>query len=225
MTTRTIYGQTFLGNSNSVGIVVCVLLVLVSGAIVSSCEHNSTVTESNAAAPTPRALATVTTPDTISKSSSAMNTGERLSGFVGDGMPAAKVSAFERWLYGNRALSGARWQAPQGHVPGQYVATHRSATANAELLALLDSEERANAARITYIALTIRPANKRTSELSPQDISEMTRAIFGNAVAAKINSSLTADAKDQDTARNRNGWEYSIEKQLNVTMLTFYAKK
>jgi len=110
-------------------------------------------------------------------------------------------------------------------VPGQYVATHRSSTANAELLALLDSEERANAARITYIALTIRPANKRTSELSPQDISEVARAIFGNTVAAKINSPLKADAKDQDTSRNRNGWEYSIEKQLNVTMLTFYAKK
>ncbi len=140
-------------------------------------------------------------------------------------MPAATVGGFERWLYGNRPLSGARWQAPQGHVPGQYVATHRSATASAELLALLDSEDRTNAARITYIALTIRPANKRTSELSPQDISEVARAIFGNAVAAKISSPSTSDAKDQDTASNRNGWEYFIEKQLNGTMLTFYAKR
>src|SRR5258705_4354305 len=115
MTTRTIYGQTFLGHPNSVGIVVCVL-VIVSGAIVTSCEHNSTVTESNAATPTPRALATVTKTDTVSKSSLAMNTGERFSGFVGDGMPAAKMSAFERWFYANRALSGARWQAPQRHV-------------------------------------------------------------------------------------------------------------
>src|SRR6266566_7731603 len=203
---NTMHGQILLSHHRSVGIVARVLLVIVSSAVASSCERNSTVTESNAAA-TPRVVATAPTLDTISKSSSAMNTGERLSGFVADGMPAAKVDAFERWLYGNRALSGARWQAPQGHVPGQYVATHRSATANAELLALLDSEERANAARITYIALTIRPANKRTSELSPHDISEVTRAIFGNAAAAKINSSLTADAKDQDTARNRNGWE------------------
>src|SRR6266567_3034833 len=225
MTTRTIHGQTLLSHHRSVGIIVRVLLVTVSSAVASSCERNSTVTESNAAAATPRALATVPTPDTISKSSSAMNTGERLSRFVGDGMPTAKVGAFERWLYGNRALSGARWQAPQGHVPGQYVATHRSATASAELLALLNSEDRTNTARITYIALTIRPANKRTSELSPQDISEVARAIFGNAVAAKINSPLKADAKDQDTAGNRNGWEYFIEKQMNGTMLTFYAKK
>src|SRR6266536_6517139 len=203
---NTMHGQTLLSHHHAVSIVVRVLLVIVGSAVASSCERNSTVTESNAAAPTPHAFATAPMPDTNSKSSSAVNTGERLSGFVGDGMPAATVGAFERWLYGNRALSGARWQAPQGHVPGQYVATHRSATASAELLALLNSEDRANAARITYIALTIRPANKRTSELSPQDISEMTRAIFGNAVAAKINSSLTADAKDQDTARNRNGW-------------------
>jgi hypothetical protein len=225
MIKRTIHGQTLLGHHRSLGIVVRVLLVILSSAVASSCERNSTVTESNAAAPTPRALATVPTPDTISKSSSAMNTGERLSGFVGDGMPAAKVGTFERWLYRNRALSGARWQAPQGHVPGQYVATHRSATASAELLALLDSEERTNVARITYIALTIRPANKRTSELSPQDISEVARAIFGNAVAAKINSPSTSDAQDQDSARNRNGWEYVIEKQMNGTMLTFYARK
>ncbi len=140
-------------------------------------------------------------------------------------MPAATVGGFERWLYGNRALSGARWQAPQGHVPGQYVATHRSATASAELLALLNSEDRTNTARITYIALTIRPANKRTSELSPQDISEVARAIFGNAVAAKINSPSTSGAKDLDTASSRNGWEYVVEKQLNGTMLTFYAKQ
>ena len=132
-------------------------------------------------------------------------------------MPAAKVGAFERWLYGNRALTGARWQAPQGHVPGQYVATYRSATTNAELLALLDSDDGKN---ITYIAVTIRPAHKPTSELSPQDISEVARAIFGNAVAAKINSPSTSDAKDQDTARNKNGWEYFIEKQLNGTMLS-----
>ena len=222
MTTHSIHGQTLLSHHRA-RIVVRVLLVIVSSAVASSCERSSTVTESNAAAPTPRALATVPTPDTISKSSSAMNTGERLARFVGEGMPAANVGGFERWLYGNRALSGARWQAPQGHVPGQYVATHRSATASAELLALLDSEERTNAARISYIALTIRPANKRTTELSPQDISEVARAIFGNAVAAKINSPATSDAKEQDTAGN--GWEYVIERQLNGTMLTFYAKK
>ena len=219
-----VYGQTLLSHHRSVGIVVRVLLVIVSSAVASSCERNATVTESNASAPTPRALATAPTPDTISKSSSAMNTGEKLSGFVGDGMPATTVGAFERWLYGNRGLSGARWQAPQGHVPGQYVATHRSATASVKLLALLDAEDRTTA-RVTYIALTIRPANKRTSELSPQDISEVARAIFGNAVAAKINSPSTSDAKDQDTARNSNGWEYFIERQLNGTMLTFYAKK
>jgi len=102
---------------------------------------------------------------------------------------------------------------------------HRSATASAELLAFLDSEERTNAARITYIALNIRPANKRTSDLSLQDISEVARAIFGNAVAAKINAPSTSDTKDQDIAGNRNGWEYSIEKQLNGIMLTFYARK
>jgi hypothetical protein len=50
-------------------------------------------------------------------------------------------------------------------------------------------------------------------------------AIFGNSVAAKINSPSTSEAKDQDTARNGNGWEYAIEKQLNGTMLGFYAKK
>ena len=222
---NTMHGQTLLSHHRSVSIVVRLLLVIVSSAVASSCERNPTVTQSNAATATPRALATVPKPDTISKSSPAMNTGERLSAFVGDGMPAATVVAFERWLYGNRALSGARWQAPQGHVPGQYLATHRSATASAELLALLDSEERTNAARITYIALTIRPANKRTSELSPQDISEVARAIFGKAVAAKINSPSTPDAKDRDTAGNRNGWEYFIERQLNGTMLTFYAKK
>src|SRR5713226_2946240 len=221
---NTMHGQILLSHHRSVGIVARVLLVIVSSAVASSCERNSTVTESNAAA-TPRVVATAPTPDTISTSSSAMNTGEKLSGFVGDGMPATTVGAFERWLYGNRALSGARWQAPQGHVPGQYVATYRSATASAELLALLDSEDRTNAARITYIALTIRPANKRTSELSPQDISEVARAIFGNAVAAKINSPSTSDTKEQDTASNRNGWEYFIEKQLNGTMLTFYAKR
>ena len=222
---NTMRGQTLMSHHRSVSIAVRVLLVIVSSAVASSCERNSTVTESNAAAPTPRALATAPTPDTNSKSSSAMNAGERLSGFVGDGMPAATVGGFERWLYGNRALSGARWQAPQGHVPGQYVATHRSATASAELLALLDSEDRTNAARITYIALTIRPANKRTSELSPQDISEVARAIFGNAVAARINSPTTSDAREQDAARNTDGWEYSIERQLNGTMLTFYAKR
>jgi len=221
---NTMHGHIILSHHRSVGIVARVLLVIVGSAVASSCDHNSTVKESNAAAPTPRAVATVSTTDTMSKSSSA-NTGERLSGFVGDGMPAATVGAFERWLYGNRALSGARWQAPQGHVPGQYVATHRSATASAELLALLDSEERTNAARITYIALTIRPANKRTSELSPQDISEVARAIFGPAVAAKINSPSTSDAKDEDTTRNTKGWEYFIEKQLNGTVLTFYAKR
>src|SRR6266542_6037583 len=222
---NTMHGQTLLSHHRSVGIVVGVLLVIVGSAVASSCERNSRVTQSNAAAPTPRALATASTPDIISKSSSAMNTGERLSGFVVDGMPAATVGAFERWLYGNRALNGARWQAPQGHMPGQYVATHRSATASAELLALLDSEERTNAARITYIALTIRPANKRTSELSPQDISEVTREIFGDVVAAKINPPSTSDAKDEDTARNTKGWEYFIEKQLNGTVLTFYAQK
>jgi hypothetical protein len=225
MTTHSIHGQILPSHHSAVGIVVRVLLVIVSSAGAISCQRNSTVTESNAAAPTPPALATVSTPDTISKSSSAMNTGERLNGFVGDGMPAANVGGFESWLYGNRALSGARWQAPQGHVPGQYVATHRSATASAELLALLDSEERTNAARISYIALTIRPANKRTTELSSQDVSEVARAIFANAVAAKINSPATSDAKEQNTAGNRNGWEYVIERQLNGTMLTFYAKK
>ena len=211
-----------MSHIRSLGIVARVLLVIVSSAVASSCERKPTVTEANAAAPTPYAVATVPTPDTSSKSSSAMTKGERLSGFVRDGMPAAKVDAFERWLYGNRALSGARWQAPQGHVPGQYVATHWSATASAELLAFLDSEERTNAARITYIALTIRPATKRTSELSPQEVA---RAIFGPAVAAKINAPSTSDAKDQDTAGNGNGWEYSIEKQLNGLMLTFYASK
>ena len=222
---NTMHGQTLLSHHHAVSILVRVLLVIVGSAVASSCERNSTVTESNAATATPRALATVPKPDTNSKSSSAMNAGERLSGFVGDGMPAATVGGFERWLYGNRALSGARWQAPQGHVPGQYIAMHRSATASAELLAFLDSEERTNAARITYIALNIRPANKRTSELSPQDISEVARAIFGNAVAAKINSPSTSDAKDQDSAGNRNAWEYVIERQLNGTMLTFYANK
>ncbi len=221
---NTMHGQTLLSHQRSVSIVVRVLLVIVSSAVASSCERNPTVTESNAATATPHALATVPKPDTISKSSSAMNTDARLSGFVVDGMPAATVGAFERWLYANRALSRARWQAPQGHVPGQYVATHRSATASAELLALLDSEDRM-AARVTYIALTIRPANKRTSELSPQDISEIARAIFGNAVAAKISSSSKSDTKDQDSAGNKNGWEYVIEKQLNGTMLTFYAKR
>jgi len=206
-------------------IVVRVLLVIVSSAVASSCERKSTVMEVNAAAPTPYAVAAAPAPDTISKSSSAITTGERLSGVVGDGMPAAKVGAFERWLYGNRALSRARWQAPQGHVPGQYIATQRSATASAELLAFLDAEGRTNAARVTYIALNIRPANKRTSELSLQDISEVARAIFGNAVAAKINAPSTSHAKDQDTTGNRNGWEYSIEKQLNGIMLTFYANK
>src|SRR5260370_4177124 len=220
----TMRGQTLLTHHRSVSIVVRVLLVIVSSAVASSCERNSTVTESHESAPSPSALATAPTPDTNSKSSSAMNTGERLSGFVGDGMPAATVGAFERWLYGNRALSGARWQAPQGHVPGQYVAKRRSATASVELLALLDAEDRTTA-RVTYIALTIRPADKRTSELSPQDLSEVARAIFGNAVAAKINSPSTSDAKDQDTAGNRNGWEYFIERQLNGTMLTFYARK
>src|SRR2546422_7036634 len=48
---------------------------------------------------------------------------------------------------------------------------------------------------------------------------------FGNAVAAKISSSSKSDAKDQDSAGNKNGWEYVIEKQLNGTMLTFYAKR
>ncbi len=220
---NTMHGQILLSHHRSVGIVARVLLVIVSSAVASSCERNSTVTESNAAA-TPRVVATAPTPDTISKSSSAMNTGEKLSGFVGDGMPATTVGAFERWLYGNRALSGARWQAPQGHVPGQYVAKHRSATASVELLALLDAEDRTTA-RVTYIALTIRPADKRTSELSPQDLSEVARAIFGPAVAAKITSPSTSDAKDQDTARNTNGWEYFIERQLNGTMLTFYAKR
>ncbi|PYS35532.1 MAG: hypothetical protein DMF75_03320 [Acidobacteria bacterium] len=220
---NTVHGQTLLSHHRSVSIIVRVLLVIVSSAVASSCERNSTVTESNAAA-TPRVVATAPTPDTISKSSSAMNTGEKLSGFVGDGMPAATVGAFERWLYGNRALSGARWQAPQGHVPGQYVATHRSATASAELLALLDSEDR-TAARVTYIALTIRPTSRRTSDLSTQDISEVARAIFGTAVAAKISSSSTSDAKDQNTAPNTKGWEYVIEKQMSGTMLTFYAKK
>ncbi len=196
---NTMHGQILLSHHRSVGIVARVLLVIVSSAVASSCE-------------------------TISKSSSAMNTGEKLSGFVGDGMPATTVGAFERWLYGNRALSGARWQAPQGHVPGQYVAKHRSATASVELLALLDAEDRTTA-RVTYIALTIRPADKRTSELSPQDLSEVARAIFGPAVAAKITSPSTSDAKDQDTARNTNGWEYFIERQLNGTMLTFYAKR
>src|SRR5712692_3622767 len=218
---NTMHGQILLSHHRSVGIVARVLLVIVSSAVASSCERNSTVTESNAA---PRVVATAPTPDTISKSSSAMNTGEKLSGFVGDGMPATTVGAFERWLYGNRALSGARWQAPQGHVPGQYVAKHRSATASVELLALLDAEDRTTA-RVTYIALTIRPADKRTSELSPQDLSEVARAIFGPAVAAKITSPSTSDAKDQDTARNTNGWEYFIERQLNGTMLTFYAKR
>src|SRR5260370_27354928 len=222
---NTMRGQTLLSHHRSVGVVARVLLVIASSTVASSCERKSTVRESNAAAPTPRALATASTPDTISNSSSAMNTGERLSGFVVDGMPAATVGAFERWLYGNRALNGARWQAPQGHVPGQYVATHRSAAASAEFLALLDSEDRTNTVRITYIALTIRPANKRTSELSPQDISEVARAILGHAVAAKINSPSTSDTKDEDAASNRNGWEYFIEKQLNGTMLTFYAKK
>jgi len=220
---NTMHGQILLSHHRSVGIVARVLLVIVSSAVASSCERNSTVTESNAAA-TPRVVATAPTPDTISKSSSAMNTGEKLSGFVGDGMPATTVGAFERWLYGNRALSGARWQAPQGHVPGQYVAKHRSATASVELLALLDAEDRTTA-RVTYIALTIRPADKRTSELSPQDLSGVARAIFGPAVAAKITSPSTSDAKDQDTARNTNGWEYFIERQLNGTMLTFYAKR
>src|SRR6266851_620566 len=220
----TMHGQILLSHHRSVSIVVRVLLVIVGSAVASSCERNSTVTESNAAAPTPRALATVRTPDTNSKSSSAMNAGERLSGFVVDGMPAATVGGFERWLYGNRALSGARWQARQGHVPGQYVAKHRSATASVELLALLDSEDRTTA-RVTYIALTIRPADKHTSELSPQDLSGVARAIFGPAVAAKITSPSTSDAKDQDTARNTNGWEYFIERQLNGTMLTFYAKR
>ncbi len=220
---NTMHGQILLSHHRSVGIVARVLLVIVSSAVASSCERNSTVTESNAAA-TPRVVATAPTPDTISKSSSAMNTGEKLSGFVGDGMPATTVGAFERWLYGNRALSGARWQARQGHVPGQYVAKHRSATASVELLALLDAEDRTTA-RVTYIALTIRPADKRTSELSPQDLSEVARAIFGPAVAAKITSPSTSDAKDQDTARNTNGWEYFIERQLNGTMLTFYAKR
>jgi len=220
---NTMHGQILLSHHRSVGIVARVLLVIVSSAVASSCERNSTVTESNAAA-TFRVVATAPTPDTISKSSSAMNTGEKLSGFVGDGMPATTVGAFERWLYGNRALSGARWQAPQGHVPGQYVAKHRSATASVELLALLDAEDRTTA-RVTYIALTIRPADKRTSELSPQDLSEVARAIFGPAVAAKITSPSTSDAKDQDTARNTNGWEYFIERQLNGTMLTFYAKR
>ena len=220
---NTMHGQILLSHHRSVGIVARVLLVIVSSAVASSCERNSTVTESNAAA-TPRVVATAPTPDTISKSSSAMNTGEKLSGFVGDGMPATTVGAFERWLYGNRALSGARWQARQGHVPGQYVAKHRSATASVELLALLDAEDRTTA-RVTYIALTIRPADKRTSELSPQDLSGVARAIFGPAVAAKITSPSTSDAKDQDTARNTNGWEYFIERQLNGTMLTFYAKR
>jgi len=220
---NTMHGQILLSHHRSVGIVARVLVVIVSSAVASSCERNSTVTESNAAA-TPRVVATAPTPDTISKSSSAMNTGEKLSGFVGDGMPATTVGAFERWLYGNRALSGARWQAPQGHVPGQYVAKHRSATASVELLALLDAEDRTTA-RVTYIALTIRPADKRTSELSPQDLSGVARAIFGPAVAAKITSPSTSDAKDQDTARNTNGWEYFIERQLNGTMLTFYAKR
>jgi len=211
-----------MSHHRSLGNVVRVLLVIVSSAVASSCERKSTVMEANAAAPTPYAVAAASAPDTISKPSSVITAGERLSGVVGDGIPAAKVSAFERWLYGNRALSRARWQEPQGHVPGQYVATHRSATASAELLALLDSDEGKN---ITYIAVTIRPANKRTSELSLQDISEVARAIFGNAVAAKINVPSTSDAKDQDTAGNGNGWEYSIEKQLNGTVLTFYAKK
>ena len=223
MTTGTIYGQTLLSHHCAAGIFVRVLVVIVSSALASGCEHNSTVTKSNAPAPTPGGVAT--TPDTIDKSPSAMNTNERLSGFVGDGMPAAKVDAFERWLYGNGALSGARWQAPQGHVPGQYVASLRDSTASAELLALLDSRERTNAARITYIALTIRPTNKRISELSPQEISEVARAIFGKSVAAKINSPSTSDAKDQDTAGNRNGWEYVIERQMNGTMITFYARK
>src|SRR5216684_3889822 len=107
-----------MSHIRSLGIVARVLLVIVSSAVASSCERKPTVTEANAAAPTPYAVATVPTPDTSSKSSSAMTKGERLSGFVRDGMPAAKVDAFERWLYGNRALSGARWQAPQGHVPG-----------------------------------------------------------------------------------------------------------
>ena len=211
-----------MSHHRSLGIVVRVLLVIVSSEVASSCERKSTETESNVPTPAPRAIVPVPTPDTISKSSSAITTGDRLSGVVGDGMPAPKVGAFERWLYGNRALSGARWQAPQGHVPGQYVATHRSATASAELLALLDSDEGKN---ITYIAVTIRPANKRTSELSLQDISAVARAIFGNAVAVKINAPSTSDAKDQDTAGNGNGWEYSIEKQLNGIMLTFYANK
>ena len=221
----TMHGQTLLIHRRSVGFVACMLLVIVGSAVASSCERNSTVRESSAIASTSHSPAIASTPDIISKSSSAMNTGERLRGFVRDGMPAATVGAFERWLYSNRALSGARWQAPQGHVPGQYVAMHRSATASAELLALLDSEERTNAARITYIALTIRPANKRTSELSHEAISGVARAIFGDAVAAKVNSTSTLDAKDEDTARNTKGWEYFIEKRLNGTVLTFYANK
>ena len=146
------------------------LLLIVCSAGASCCERNSTITGSNSAEPTPRAAATISTPDTISKSALAVNTNRRPSGF-------------------------------------------------------LDSEERTHAARVTYIAVTIRPANKRTVELSPQDLSEVVRAIFANAVAVKINAPATSDAKDQDIAGNGNGWEYLIEKQVDGTVLTFYAKK
>src|SRR5260370_11821433 len=97
---NTMHGQTLLSHHRSLGIVARVLLVIVSSAVASSCERNSTVTESNAAAPTPRALATAPTPDTISKSSSAMNTDERLSGFVGSRMPPPTLAPSHRCLYG-----------------------------------------------------------------------------------------------------------------------------
>jgi len=84
-----------MSHHRSLGIVVRVLLVIVTSAVANSCERKPTVTEANAAAPTPYGVARIPTPDTSSKSSSAITRGERLSGVVGDGMPAAKVDAFE----------------------------------------------------------------------------------------------------------------------------------
>jgi hypothetical protein len=142
------------------------------------------------------------------------------------GMPDPSPRSFERWLYGNRALSGAKWQKPEGHVPGQYVAKYTGTNSRAELFALLNSGERLETKSIQYVSLSVTSVADVSSKTARDEVLEVSRAVFGREAGNKIALAMESEGGESPPSGENSGkWRFTIAESYNGVSIDIFPPK
>ncbi len=142
------------------------------------------------------------------------------------GMPDPSPRSFERWLYSNRALSGVKWQKPEGHVPGQYVAKYTGKKSRAELFALLNSGERLETKSIQYVSLSVTSVADISSKTARDEVLEVARAVFGQEAGNKIALAMESEGGESPPSGENSGkWRFTVGESYNGVSIDIFPPK